>query len=301
MTLALEIQVGEAQVRAAAALDPDAGRIAGFVASANGKPGRARFILGGEVAHEVVAVSPISALSADVLAEIGLPPSAFCAFSARLPADLLARADDGAELRVEAAGVNGGAAILTNQFSSRAALARYVEGCVMSDSAQIRITRFQSGVFSGRLTIEGGGTAPDVALYLKGQPIATATLEGGGDNDGGDYALTAALPISALGDGVSVVEFRIRDETLARYPISAGEALATDLTAEVASLRAELDQLKKAFRETLAGGVIAKDERPMILAELLTHVDNLLEVRDRVRRVDAIDGEAEEDDWNITE
>lgn len=290
----------ETQVLAAAALDPDAGRIAGFVAAANGKPGRARFILGGEVAHEVIAVSPISALSEDVLAKTGLPPSAFCAFSARLPADLLTRADNGAELRVEAAGVvgsGGGEAILTNQFPSRAALARYVEGCVMSDSAQIKITRFQAGVFTGRLTIEGGGATPDVALYLKGEPIGQATLEGGG----GDFALTAALPISALGDGVAVVEFRIGDETLARYPISAGEALATDLTAEVASLRAELDQLKKAFRETLAGGVIAKDERPMILAELLTHVDNLLEVRDRVRQVDAIEGEDEEDDWNITE
>lgn len=280
-------------VRAAAALDPDAGRIAGFVAAADGKPGRARFFLGGEVAHEVIAVSPISALSDDVLARIGLPPSAFCAFSARLPADLLARADEGAELRVEAAGN----AILANHFPSRAALARYVEGCVMSDSAEIRITRFQAGVFTGRLTIAGGGATPEVTLYLRGEAIAAATLEGAS----GDYALTAALPISAIGDGVSVVEFRIGDEVLARYPISAGEALATDLTAEVASLRAELDQLKKAFRETLAGGVIAKDERPMILAELLTHVDNLLEVRDRVRKVDAIDGEDEEDDWNITE
>ena len=285
-------------VLAAAALDPDAGRIAGFVAARDGKPGRARFILGGEVAHEVIAVSPISALSADVLAQTGLPPSAFCAFSARLPADLLSRADDGAELRVEAAGgAVGDAAILSSHFPSRAALARYVEGCVMSDSAQIRITRFQAGVFTGRLTIAGGGATPDVTLYLRGEAIAAATLEGGG----GDFALTAALPISAIGDGVSVVEFRIGDETLARYPISAGEALATDLTAEVASLRAELDQLKKAFRETLAGGVIARDERPMILAELLTHVDNLLEMRDRVRKVDAIEGEDEEDDWNITE
>ncbi len=292
-----ETKAGDTQILAAAALDPDAGRIAGFVAAAGGKPGRARFILGGEVAHEVIAVSPVSALSAHVIAKTGLPPSAFCAFSARLPADLLARADEGVELRVEAAGD----AILTNQFPSRAALARYVEGCVMSDSAQIRITRFQAGVFTGRLTIAGGGATPNVALYLRGDAIATATLEGGGNDDAGDFTLTASLPISAIGDGVSVVEFRIGDETLARYPISAGEALATDLTAEVASLRAELDQLKKAFRETLAGGVIAKDERPMILAELLTHVDNLLEVRDRTRQVDAIDGDDEEDDWNITE
>lgn len=291
------MRAANGRVQAAAALDPDAGRIAGFVAAANGKPGRAKFFLGGQIAHEVIAVSPISALSADVIAKTGLPPSAFCAFSARLPADLLASADEGAELRVEAPGIAGGDPILTSQFPSRAALARYVEGCTMSDSAQIRITRFQAGVFTGRLTIEGGGATPDVTLFLKGQPIATATLDGGD----GVFSLTAALPVSALGDGVAVVEFRIGDETLARYPISAGEALATDLTAEVASLRAELDQLKKAFRETLAGGVIARDERPMILAELLTHVDNLLEVRDRVRKVDAIEGEDEEDEWHITE
>lgn len=64
----------------------------------------------------------------------------------------------------------------------------------------------------------------------------------------------------------------------------------------MASLRAELDQLKKAFRGTLAGGVIAKDERPMILAELLTHVDNLLEARDRVRKMDVIEPDEDEDD-----
>lgn len=283
---------------AAAALDPDAGRIAGFVAASEGRPGRARFILDGDVAYEVVAASPISALSAEVLADIGPPSTAFCVFSARLPADLLARADAGVNLRVEATGSEGGTTLLTSHFPTRAALARYVEGCVMSDSAEIKITRFRAGVFTGRLTIQGGGAPPEVTLNLKGVRLAVVTL---GNISGDEYPLTAALPASALGDGVAVIEFRIGEETLARYPISAGEALASDLTAEVASLRAELDQLKKAFRETLAGGVIARDERPMILAELLTHVDNLLEARDRVRRVDAIDSVADDDDWNITE
>ena len=280
--------------QAAAALDPDAGRIAGFVAAVDGRPGRARFLLGGDLVHEVVAVSPITALSPETLAEIGPPPTAFCAFSARLPADLLARADHGAVLSVHAAG----GAILSARFPNRAALARYVEGCVMSDSAEISITRLRAGMFTGRLTVAGGGAAPEVALHLRGERLATATLTPSGN---GAYALTAVLPAEAIGDGVAVIEFRIGDETLARYPISAGEALATDLTAEVASLRAELDQLKKAFRETLAGGVIARDERPMILAELLTHVDNLLEARDRVRRIDAPDSDDEDDDWHITE
>ncbi len=282
------------QVAAAAALDPDAGRIAGFVAGSDGRPGRARFYLGEDIAHEVVAVSSVAVLSTEVLARIGPPPTAFCAFSARLPADLLSHADNGVELRVLASGEE----LLSSPFSSRAALARYVEGCVMSDSAQIRIARFQAGAFTGRLTVEGGGAPPEVTLHLKGVSLTKASLQSAGK---GEYALTAALPVDALGDGVSVIEFQIGGEVLARYPISAGEALAGDLTAEIASLRAELDQLKKAFRETLAGGVIAKDERPMILAELLTHVDNLLEARDRVRRIDAIDGDAEEEDWNITE
>lgn len=279
---------------AAAALDPDAGRIAGYVAAADGRPGRARFLLDGDVVHEIIAVSPISALSPATLSLIGPPPSAFCAFSSRLPADLKSRADQGADLRVEVAGD----AILTARFPNRAALARYVEGCVMSDSAEIRITRFRSGVFTGRLTVAGGGASPEVALVLRGETLTVATLEPSGD---AEYALTAALPPQAIGDGVAIIEFRIGDETLATYPISAGEALAADLSAEVASLRAELDQLKKAFRDTLAGGVIAKDERPMILAELLTHVDNLLEARDRVRRIDAPDSDDEDDDWHITE
>ena len=49
-----------------------------------------------------------------------------------------------------------------------------------------------------------------------------------------------------------------------------------------ASLRAELDQLKRAFRQTMAGGVIGRDERPMIVAEALAQVDHLLEMRDRL-------------------
>ena len=286
------------RVAAAAALDPDAGRIAGFVAGRDGRPGRARFLLDEEVVHEIIAVSPITALSPSILAAIGPPPTAFCAFSARLPADLITRADQGADLRVEGAG----GALLSARIPNRAALARYVEGCVMSDSADLRITRFRAGVFTGRLTIAGGGAAPEITLALRGHIVATATLEPVGDGGGeGAYSLTAALPADAIGDEVAVIEFRLGDETLASYPISAGEALAADLSAEVASLRAELDQLKKAFRETLAGGVIAKDERPMILAELLTHVDNLLEARDRVRRDDIPDGDEDEDDWHITE
>ncbi len=212
-------------VMAAAALDPDRGRIAGFVASEGGRPGRARFFFGDELAHEVIAVSPLSTLSPAVLAKTGLPPTPFCAFSARLPADLLGQADRGADLRVETA---SGAALLERSFRSRAALARYVEGCVMADSATLRITRFQAGVFTGRLRVEGGGAAPGIALYLRGERIADATVA---DLDGLGYAVTAALPVGALGDGVSVVEFRAGDETLTRYPISAGEALAGDLTA----------------------------------------------------------------------
>ncbi len=231
---------------AAAALDPDAGRIAGYVAASDGRPGRARFYLGEDKAHEVVAVSPISVLSPEVLAKIGPPPTAFCAFSARLPADLLSRADNGIELRVLAWGKE----LLSSPFSSRAALARYVEGCVMSDSVQIRITRFQAGGFTGRLTVVGGGAPPEVTLRLKGMALTIASLQSIGN---GEYTLTAALPVNALGDGVSVIEFQIGAETLARYPISAGEALAGDLTAEIASLRAELDQLKKSVPRDLGG------------------------------------------------
>ena len=280
---------------AAAMLDPDAGRITGFVAGADGAPGRARIFLGGALAHEVLALSPITALGAGALAKLGPPPSAFCAFSARLPADLLTKADDGTELQVL---TQSGDTILTQRIASRAELARYVEGCVMADSADLKIARLEAGVFSGELILAGGGTAPRVTLNMKGEEIGAATLSPKRD---GVYALSAALPRSALGDGVTVVEFRIGEETLARYPISAGEALAGDLVAEIASLRAELDQLKKTFRETMAGGVIARDERPMILAELLTHVDNLFEARDRVRRIDAIEGDLEDDDWDLRE
>ena len=95
--------------------------------------------------------------------------------------------------------------------------------------------------------------------------------------------MTATVPGGLLADGVMVVEFRLADgSALARYPLAAGAALAGDIAAEVESLRAEMDQLKRAFRQAMAGGVISRDERPMIVAEALVQVDHLLEMRDRL-------------------
>ncbi|MEM7268146.1 MAG: hypothetical protein AAF401_02715 [Pseudomonadota bacterium] len=279
-------------MQAAAMLDPDAGCIVGFVGAEGNRPGGVILQLNDGVTREVPSLGPPELLGRNVIATLGPPPTAVSTFSCRLPRAAMT-VDSPLQLTVTA--TPSGDELLKHDFQSRAEVARYTEGCAMAESIELKITRLDGGVFTGRMTLAGGGSAPLVGLRLKGEPIGEAALE----RDGDGYRLTASLPPSAVGDGVSIVEFVVDDDVVARYPISAGEALAGDIMSEVASLRAELDQLKRAFRQTLAGGVIARDERPMIIAEVLTHVDSLLEVRDRSRVAEEIELADDEEDWDV--
>ncbi|MGR3821231.1 MAG: hypothetical protein ACU0A5_01515 [Salipiger marinus] len=111
-------------------------------------------------------------------------------------------------------------------------------------------TRFRDGNWQGLLVGEARGTsAPEVVVTLEEVPLRGVTLTETADP--GCWALDVPVPVEAVGDGVRT--FVIRDaESGARldsFALIAGEALDDDLRAEISLLRAELDLLKRAFRQ----------------------------------------------------
>lgn len=292
---------------AAAMLDPKGGRIVGFARGAagpgrggagrgeTGRGGAARvdLMLDGVRVRTCLAAASAETLGEAGFARLGPPPAATCAFEMRLPADAA-----GERLVVAC----GGREILSADVGAPGLLARYREGAVMTDSVTIENVRLEEGVLKARLIDHAGEAQPVVTIRTRGEAIGEARLTPEG---AGRWAVAAPLDAVILSDGVVIVELALADGSVAgRLPIASGAALASDLAAEVASLRAELDQLKRAFRAEIAGGVIRRDERPMIVAEALTQVDHLLEMRDRAdRRQDALKGDEiwDEDDplWDV--
>lgn len=285
----------------AALLDAERGLIVGHALADGMRPARVKVAINDSVVVEGVAAAPISILvgvnlTGGNLGELPAPPSPICAFAMKLPASCAPDLVDGGILTVTASesGVEDGPPLLERRFDGPKALACFVEGFEMADSLTLEITRLRGGVFVGSLEVHHDAAAPDVRLSVRGRVIGVATLRANGARR---YELTATLPPEALDDGVSTVAFTLPNgDVLARYPVSAGAALAGDISAEVASLRAELDQLKTAFRGAMAGGVITRDERPMIIAETLTQVDNILEMRDRSDRFERVEFDDPTDD-----
>ncbi|MEO1613357.1 MAG: hypothetical protein AAFU55_13545, partial [Pseudomonadota bacterium] len=263
----------------AAVLDPVSGLIAGCVPAAR-RPPVIEFLIDGRSVRRV----PAAALPAD-LPEAARPtpdaaPEGAVYFTARLPKNAV-----GEDLSVR----EGERRLLDLKWRDEKHMRRYMEGSVMSDSVALEELTLRAGVFRARLRDHARGPqAPQVKLFALGREIVSdVSLAPEGD---GEYALSATLPLDALGDGVATIQFRMEDgSVIGAYHVAAGAALAGDLVAEVGSLRAELDQLKRAFRDTFAAGALRRDERPMIVAEALAQVDHLLEMRDRMdRRQDAL-------------
>lgn len=290
--------------RGAAKLDAARGEIIGFAVADGARPARVKVLLDGVVAVEGVAAASILSLGERGEGAFAAPPSPVCAFALRLPATCTETLSRGGVLTVVASdrGADDGTPLLEARYEGLKALACFVEGFEMADSLTLEISRLRAGEFTGRLHVHHDGPAPDIRLRIRGADIGGVVLTPTGAQR---YDLTAKLPPEALDDGVSMVEFALPNgEVLTRYPLSAGAALAGDLAAEVASLRAEMDQLKSAFRGAMAGGVITRDERPMIIAEALTQVDNILEMRERSDRFERVEFDDPADDgddfeWDI--
>lgn len=89
---------------------------------------------------------------------------------------------------------------------------------------------------------------PDLALMRGDETLAPVQVLPARDD--GAIPLRAAIPAAVITDGVTVLSIQVAGSTdvLAHVTLVAGDALAEDLVAEVALLRAELDLLKAAVR-----------------------------------------------------
>ncbi len=95
--------------------------------------------------------------------------------------------------------------------------------------------------------IAHGEGDPAIELHHQGAKVAEAQVS---ETDQNNWSVKVSIPVEALNDGVQTFALVDRETGLAlnTFGISLGEALESDLRAEVELLRAELDLLKRAFR-----------------------------------------------------
>lgn len=111
-------------------------------------------------------------------------------------------------------------------------------------------TEFLAGEWKGRLEVTVPGLKPQISVFRPdGKPLESVGMTvAAGAVDCWD--VTVRLPEDALSEGTHVylIKDTERDEVLHRITIIAGTPATDDLRAEIAALRAELDQLRAAFR-----------------------------------------------------
>lgn len=110
-------------------------------------------------------------------------------------------------------------------------------------------TRFKEGVWEGLISSEArDAPAPDVVVSLFDTPIRGASVAPVGES--GQWLLEVPVPPEAIGDGVMtfLVADAVTEEVMGSFTMIGDDALAEDIRAEMALLRAETDMLKRAFR-----------------------------------------------------
>lgn len=110
-------------------------------------------------------------------------------------------------------------------------------------------TLFREGVWEGLLAASRkDAPPPEITVSLNGAPVRGVTVAQAGEP--GRWVVRIPIPVEAVGDGVQTVLIQDAScgETLESFTLIAGEALGDDIRAEMALLRAELDMLKRAFR-----------------------------------------------------
>ena len=114
--------------------------------------------------------------------------------------------------------------------------------------------------------LSGAAPMPTIEICLNDQVLCVAEAAAA---DGGEAAISAQIPSSALSDGYSALT--LRDQTskqvMGTYPILAGASLGKDGAAELALLRAEFDALKAAFLADAAEPKLRTVERDIIVAQ----------------------------------
>lgn len=112
-------------------------------------------------------------------------------------------------------------------------------------------TRLHAGVWEGVLT---GGNKTEPVLVVRHQDLLVPGITLTESDAKGTWFVQVPVPAELIADGVQT--FVILEESsgdlLASFALLSGEGLAEDIRAEMDLLRAELDMLKRAFRNHCA-------------------------------------------------
>lgn len=114
----------------------------------------------------------------------------------------------------------------------------------MTHPTLLTCTRFEDGIWHGHIQ---AATEPRVEVRYHGNALEGVELSASGDG----WSLSVPVPRAALSEGVHsfVIVDTAATQKLGDFTVIAGSPAADDLRAEIALLRAELDMLKRAFRQ----------------------------------------------------
>lgn len=120
----------------------------------------------------------------------------------------------------------------------------------MSDFVLTR-TQIRGGVYQGVLKRNGRiRREPQLELRLLDADLGTLNLTPDPEQSS-TWNVMARIPTSAITEGIQTFILRdpVSGETLDSFAIISGNPVEEDLRAEMALLRAELEMLKRAFRQ----------------------------------------------------
>lgn len=105
------------------------------------------------------------------------------------------------------------------------------------------------GIWSGVVQCAESAARPDIEVVHPERPIEQTTLHPIADSPGA-WRLEVPIPADLLNDGVQTFIIRNRADgaRLGSFTVIAGTALDEDIRAEIGTLRAELDLLKRVVR-----------------------------------------------------
>ncbi|MCV2867851.1 hypothetical protein OEW28_04355 [Defluviimonas sp. WL0002] len=109
-----------------------------------------------------------------------------------------------------------------------------------------------AGVWEGQIETDDD-TAPEIEIFLGDRVLGGLEVQQSGDRR---WAARLPIPSDCIADGVRTFVVRTRGGGLPLWHFSliAGQPAESELRAEIAQLRAELDILKQAVRRHLAAG-----------------------------------------------
>jgi hypothetical protein len=112
--------------------------------------------------------------------------------------------------------------------------------------------RLAAGTWEGRLAGPAGAEPPPLTATWRGEEIGELRLAAEAP---GQWKVTLILPASLISDGTHIFAMGPRGgDPLCVEALAFGDALESDLRAELSALRTEVEVLKRAIRRHLAEG-----------------------------------------------